>query len=436
MGARLSCPLEVPMSAAPNLPSPGDVVAGKYRIERLIGRGGMGAVFAAEHMLLGQRVALKLLLGELSDSPEATARFMNEARAAAQIRGEHVVRVLDIGQLPNGTPFMVLEYLEGSDLAALLHQRGRLAVAEVADFALQALDALAQVHAAGIVHRDLKPANLFLASLHDGAKIVKVLDFGISKNLSPMAAAYGMTKSRAILGSPEYMSPEQLRTPRGVDARTDIWSLGVILYELLSGKLPFTGTSMAEIFHRILETDPAPLRTLRPEVPAALEAVVARCLSRDPAARFASVQELASVLIVFASDTTRALAAARGSAPGLVPARAGQPVAATLHMDPSATTAAPWARTGAPLKDSAAGGRSRIVAIVGASVLGVLVGFVAIALIVQRVVSPVPADVAGAGTVTVDAGVAAPLSPTPSESSSAKRDAAPPKTTRGAKSLL
>src|SRR5580700_5275083 len=157
-----------------HLPAPGDVLAGKYRVERLIGRGGMGAVFAAQHMLLNQRVALKLLLGELADSPEASARFLNEARAAAQIQGEHVARVLDIGQLPTGAPFMVLEYLEGADLSAVLHQRGPLPVSDVADFALQALDALAQAHAAGIVHRDLKPANLFLTQRHDGASLVKV----------------------------------------------------------------------------------------------------------------------------------------------------------------------------------------------------------------------------------------------------------------------
>src|SRR5580700_3489838 len=268
------------------LPSPGDVIAEKYRVERLLGRGGMGAVFAAQHLILNQRVALKLLLGELADSQEASTRFVNEARAAAQIQGEHVARVLDIGQLPNGTPFMVLEYLEGSDLAGILQQRGPLPVTEVADFALQALDALAQAHSAGIVHRDLKPANLFLTRRHDGTSLVKVLDFGISKNtLQPT----GMTSTRAVMGSPEYMSPEQLRTPRGVDTRTDIWSLGVILYELLTGRMPFTGEAIGELFMQIMEGTPPPLRSHQPDVPAALEVVVMRCLSRDPAARFQTV---------------------------------------------------------------------------------------------------------------------------------------------------
>jgi serine/threonine-protein kinase len=409
------------MQHDPNLPSPGDVLAGKYRIERLIGRGGMGAVFAAEHLLLGQRVALKLLLGELADSPEATARFMNEARAAAQIRGEHVVRVLDIGQLPNSMPFMVLEYLEGADLSAIVHQRGALPVAEVADYALQALDALAQAHAAGIVHRDLKPANLFLARRHDGTSLVKVLDFGISKNLSPMASPHVMTKTRALLGSPEYMSPEQLRAPRSVDTRTDIWSFGVILYELLTGRVPFTGSSMAEVFHRIMETDPAPPRSLRPDLPAALEAVVLRCMARDAGARFATVQELAAVLMVFASDTTRAVAAAR--APGHVPKGASEPVAETVQMEVSANTAATWAKTRGERPE---GSRSRIVAVVGASVLGMLVGIIVVAMVIEHFFPPKPSDgMTNAAPAALDAAVASPAPMVPSSLAPPKRDAGP-----------
>ena len=244
------------MAQDATLPLPGDVLAGKYRIERLIGRGGMGAVFAAQHMLLNQRVALKLLLGELADSQEASralhergasrgadpggaCRARARHRAAPERRAVHGARV-PRGRGPRGHP----------------QQRGPLPVAEVADYALQALDALAQAHAAGIVHRDLKPANLFLARRHDGTSLVKVLDFGIPKNLASAGAAGDDARRAPLLGSPEYMSPEQLRTPRGVDARTDIWSLGVILYELLTGRMPFTGESLGELFMQILGGGP------------------------------------------------------------------------------------------------------------------------------------------------------------------------------------
>ncbi len=377
------------------LPSPGDVIAGKYAVERLLGRGGMGAVFAAQHLILQQRVALKLLLGELAESQEASTRFINEARAAAKIQGEHVARVLDIGQLPSGAPFMVLEYLEGSDLANVLAQRGPLPVQDVADYAIQALDALGQAHAAGIVHRDLKPANLFLTRRHDGASLVKVLDFGISKNLAP-ATGQAVTSTRALLGSPAYMSPEQLRSPRGVDARTDIWSMGVILYELLTGRTPFDGETLAEVFVSILEKEPPSVRTLRPEVPPALELAVSRCIMRDPAARFQGVRELAQALSIFASDAVRAMAIARVSAPAgpavaeatpATSARALAPLAASSRPDPlgvAGSTAAPWSGT----QDPTAAKRSRTVAVIGAVVLGLLVGVVGISAIAREIRGP------------------------------------------------
>ncbi len=405
------------MADQSHLPSPGDVLAEKYRVERLLGRGGMGAVFAAEHLLLNQRVAVKLLLGELLSSQEATARFMNEARAAAKIHGEHVARVLDIGQLPSGTPYMVMEYLDGSDLAALLRARGVLTVPEVADYALQALDALGQAHAAGIVHRDLKPANLFLAKRHDGSTVIKVLDFGISKHLSPLAGTpQGMTQTRAILGSPEYMSPEQLRTPRGVDGRTDIWSLGVILYELLTGRMPFTGEALGELFMQIMEVTPAPVRSHRADVPAAVEAIVARCLSRDPAARYQTVGELAAALLPFTSEQMRALLAARQSAPKV--SAAPPPLAETVPMVATVKTAdpgtsAPWANTGADgptgLPDPR---RGRIVAIVAASAVVLIVGGIGAGVVMRRgepaagpagltIDSPVPANAAAPSSVAL-----------------------------------
>jgi serine/threonine protein kinase len=401
-------------SADPQLPSPGDVLAGKYRIERLIGRGGMGAVFAAEHILLNQRVAVKLLLGELTSSEEAAARFMNEARAAAQIQGDHVARVFDIAQLPDGTPYMVLEYLEGSDLAAVLRERGPLPIPEVADFALQALDAIAQAHAAGIIHRDLKPANLFLARRHDGRSIVKVLDFGISKNLKPVGGTpQRMTQTRALLGSPEYMSPEQLRTPRGIDTRSDIWSLGVILYELLSGKMPFAGETVAEIFVQILEHTQVPLREIRPEIPPALEALITRCMSRDPNARFATAPELAAALRPFTSDPApaidpvRAVAARLPSSPALafVPAPPVAPTPPSLEIAPN--SAAPWANTrlglGTP-ETLAPVSRGRVGWIAAACALVLAIG---VAVLVFRPKSPSPRSemTAASADVRSDAGV-------------------------------
>jgi serine/threonine-protein kinase len=287
-----------PSSDDAGLPQPGEVLAGKFRIERLVGRGGMGAVFAARHEILGQRVAIKVLLPQVAKNPEAVARFLNEARAAARIEGEHIARVMDAATLDDGRPYMIIEYLEGTDLAQVLEVNGPLAVTDAVDSILQALEALAQAHALGIVHRDFKPSNLFVARRADGTTLVKVLDFGIAKATQPLTAPdpATMTRSNAVLGSPQYMSPEQLRNAKTVDARTDLWSVGLTLYELLAGSTPFVATTFGELFAAILEDDPAPLRERRPEIEPDLEAIVARCLRRNPADRFQNVAELARAL--------------------------------------------------------------------------------------------------------------------------------------------
>jgi serine/threonine-protein kinase len=282
------------------LPRPGQVLAGKYRVERLLGRGGMGAVFAAHHELLQQSVALKVMLADPADSRQSVPRFLNEARAAARIEGEHVARVLDVGQLDDGSPYIAMELLEGSDLAHLLATRGSLPADEAIEYVLQALQALAQAHALGIVHRDLKPANLFLARRRDGTEVVKVLDFGISKVIDPGASPGILTGSSSLLGSPLYMAPEQLRHAKTVDPRADIWAIGVILFELLAGRPPFDGKTLAEVFAAILERPPAALRTVRPDLPAGLEAIITRCLAREPSDRFSDVAELAQALGAFA----------------------------------------------------------------------------------------------------------------------------------------
>jgi serine/threonine protein kinase len=277
------------------LPKSGDVVAGKYRIEKVVGEGGMGIVYAAHHLVLDKRVAMKLVLVDALRGEELVERFVREAQAAARLQSEHVVRVTDAGALENGMPFLIMEYLEGCDLAALLDLEGPLAATDVADYMLQALAALAQAHAAGIVHRDLKPANLFLAVRDDGGNLVKVLDFGISKQ-QPGTARWKELTGKALLGTPAYMSPEQLRSSKSVDARADLWSLGVVMYELLTAKTPFDGDGPGELFAAILETTPAKVRTHRAELPEAWDDVVGRCLARDANDRFQDAAELAVAL--------------------------------------------------------------------------------------------------------------------------------------------
>src|SRR5215471_6314796 len=229
----------------------GDILDGKYRVERVLGSGGMGVVIAAHHMGLDQKVAIKLLLPEVLDDPEAGARFEREARAAAKIKNEHIARVMDVGTLENGSPYMVMEHLEGEDLAERLRREGRLAIEHAVQLVLQTCEVLAEAHGLGIVHRDLKPANLFCLVGPDGDVSIKVLDFGISKVTGPNTSHTTITKTSTLMGSPTYMSPEQIHSARRVDARTDIWSISVILYELLTGRLPFEGDSVPEICLRV-----------------------------------------------------------------------------------------------------------------------------------------------------------------------------------------
>src|SRR5258706_970099 len=247
------------MATAPVQEAPvreGEVLAGKYRIERVLGLGGMGIVVAARHVQLDQHVALKFLLPEALANKDVVQRFAREARAAAKIQSEHVARVIDVGTLDTGSPYMVMEYLEGSDLAHILQERGRLPFYEPVDYVLQACEAIAEAHAAGIVHRDLKPANLFLARRTNGRSIVKVLDFGISKVTKGSQDDLSLTKTTSLVGSPLYMSPEQMTSARLTDTRSDIWALGVILYELVSGHTPFTAESVTGIVAAILPNEP------------------------------------------------------------------------------------------------------------------------------------------------------------------------------------
>jgi serine/threonine protein kinase len=292
---------------------PGEVVAGKYRVEEILGCGGMAWVLRATHLQLNQKVALKFL--RFAASGDAVERFFHEGRAAARVSSDAVTRVLDVGTLPDGQPFLVMEYLEGRDLEKVLEDPGLLPIGTAVDFAIQACEGLAEVHAAGIVHRDLKPANLFLTRKRNGSIRMKLLDFGISKFAGGGARAEGpsrieaaaLTSTQALLGSPVYMAPEQMRSSKHVDARADIWSLGVILYELLTGgRSPFPGQTLPEVCHRVMNEPPEPL-AVREDVPPGLLAILTSCLEKDPARRFPNAVALALALSPYASKDGKQL---------------------------------------------------------------------------------------------------------------------------------
>jgi serine/threonine protein kinase len=287
---------------------PGEILAGKFEVERVLGAGGMGIVVAARHTQLDQRVALKFLLPVACEVPGAVARFLREGKAAARITSEHVARVMDTGVLDagdaRGAPYLVMEYLEGSDLGAVVQRRGRVSADEAIEYVLQACEAIVEAHDLGIVHRDLKPANLFLSKRADGSPLVKVLDFGISK-LEGGGSRSQLTSASVLMGSPRYMSPEQMLSAKDVDARTDVWALGVILYELVTGKPVWHADTMQGLC-ALIASSPAPsLRALAPDAPHVLDDVVSRCLAKSRDARIASVADLALALEPIAPATAR-----------------------------------------------------------------------------------------------------------------------------------
>jgi serine/threonine-protein kinase len=281
---------------------PGTMLAGKYRVERILGQGGMGIVVEARHLALDERVALKFLLPEYATHPEASARFQREARAAAKIKSEHVARVSDVGTFEGNVPYMVMEYLDGQDLRSVLEQAGVLPMTEAVDYLIQACEAIAEAHSYGIVHRDLKPANLFLSKRANGTPQVKVLDFGISKMAT--GGIDNLTKTTAAMGSALYMSPEQMQATRGVDHRTDIYALGISLYELLAGKQPFVADTLPQLCAEVFTGQPTAIRTLRPDLPEAFALVLEKAYARDRAQRYQSVGEFVIALSPFALPRT------------------------------------------------------------------------------------------------------------------------------------
>jgi serine/threonine-protein kinase len=295
---------------------PGALVGGKYRIARLIGTGGMGKVFAAVHVDLGHTLAIKVMHPEMARDADSVKRFLREGRAAALLKSDHAARINDVGRLPSGVPFLVMEYLEGEDLDRR-RKRGPMQVEEVVDYMLQALAAITEAHGAGLVHRDIKPQNLFLAQLPDGRVRVKVLDFGLAKELPTLNRSNSaLTTDNMILGSPHFMSPEQIRNPMNVDGRTDIWAVGATMFMLLAGQAPFTSNTIHGLLARIL-SDPAPRASdVRTDIPPALDIIIDRCMAKEVTARFQTVTELTAALReVFPGDAS--LAATRA---GAVPA--------------------------------------------------------------------------------------------------------------------
>ena len=382
--------------------NPGDVLAGKYRVERVLGVGGMGVVVAAHHIQLDEKVALKFLLPHALGNAESLARFVREARAAVKIKNEHVARVIDVGQLENGSPYIVMEYLDGSDLSGWLQQHGAMPVEQAVDFVLQACEALADAHVLGIVHRDLKPANLFCIQRSDGQLTIKVLDFGISKITTPGAAGHDMTRTSALMGSPLYMSPEQMQLSKGVDARTDIWALGVILFELLSGRAPFNAEAVTELAIKVAN-EPAPaLRSFRFDAPEGLEKVIARCLEKDRARRFQTVGELAVALKDFGPKNARisverVLGTLRkaGLSGDVLPASGQHPLVSV--SSPALAGSVP--QTDASWGQTAAGAKSNGRAVIGIAIAAVLgVAAVGGALVLRRPATPAAAASAAAAT--------------------------------------
>ena len=348
----------------------GDVIDGKYELTRMLGQGGMGTVFEARHLLLERRVALKFLRQELAQNKAMSERFLREAKAAASIRSEHIVEVVDVGETGEGEPFMVMEFLEGKELSTLLSERGPFAPNRAANVVIQLCHALAAAHAQGIIHRDIKPENVIVEQRYDGSERVKVLDFGLVKFKETVEGqTANLTATGATMGTPYYMAPEQALGQKDLDHRVDVYSSGVVLFQILTGALPFDGETYAEILVKAATKEPVLPRAVRPDLQPELEALVLRAIARERDQRFQTAQELAQALAPFSgareiaatvaamppptqvfASTPASLAAVQGGgaqgvapagAPGAPGATGGQPTAAGSPSAPSAPQQVP-----------------------------------------------------------------------------------------------
>jgi serine/threonine protein kinase len=403
----------------------GDILAGKYRVEQVLGQGGMGVVVAATHTVLQNRVALKFLLPSVAKHQQTTTRFLREAQSAVKIKSPHVARVIDVGQMEDsGSPYMVMEYLEGKDLGAILETEGALDVERTCLLVLQTCEALAAAHAAGIVHRDIKPSNLFITPGPDGQPMVKVLDFGISKNVLDMGISK-LTQTQTSMGSPLYMSPEQMRSARDVDARTDIWSLGVVLFEALTGQTPFLADTMPQLVALVLEEKPPKVDSFRSGLPPELVEAVARCLQKDRTLRYPHVGMLADALAPYvphggalSAERANRIIAGAGldrTVEVLPTLSTGQQQTVKASATPSkmSGTATSFGRTGSG--GSVAGRRVSPGLLIGAGAGVVALGVLGVVLLggPSESESPAAATTAAVGPAAVEAPLVTQVAPTP-----------------------
>jgi serine/threonine protein kinase len=347
----------------------GDIIDGKYRIVRLLGEGGMGAVYEGENTRIHRRVAIKVLHSAVAENAEAVQRFEREAQAAGRIGSEHIVEVLDLGTLPNGDRYMVMEFLDGESLSERIRVRGRMAPAELYPLAVQMLEALSAAHNAGIVHRDLKPDNVFLLRTRGGrADFVKLLDFGISKfNQLSGDSGFSMTRTGAVMGTPYYMAPEQAKGARDLDQRVDLYAAGVILYEAITGRVPFHAETFNELLFKIVLESPQPVHQLVPDADAAFCDVITRAMAREPAQRFQSAAEFKAALDQWE----------QGGVPRPVPVAAPVRGGSSPDLPVAPATQGTWSQT-SPTNDAdvALPRKSRKVALVVASMVAVLIALI------------------------------------------------------------